>query len=184
MLPEYGRTIQNMVDHCMSLPTRDERTACAHTIVQTMATLFPDTIGDDDTNRTLWDHLAVISGFALDIDWPVDVVQPETMQQSPEHVDYDIIGVQNRQYGATVQNMLDVAASMSDDDERVALVSLVANQMKKTLLAINSDMEADEVVYKDICEMTKGQINVNSETIPLLDFNVIITEPKKKKKKK
>ncbi|MDE6556661.1 MAG: DUF4290 domain-containing protein, partial [Duncaniella sp.] len=28
-MPQYGRNIQDMVNYCMSIPDRDERTVCA-----------------------------------------------------------------------------------------------------------------------------------------------------------
>ena len=35
-LPEYGRNIQQMVDHCVTIEDREERTRCAYSIVQVM----------------------------------------------------------------------------------------------------------------------------------------------------
>ena len=40
ILPEYGRNIQRMVDHCLTIEDRQQRTACAHTIHKAMLTLF------------------------------------------------------------------------------------------------------------------------------------------------
>ncbi|MEE1063410.1 MAG: DUF4290 domain-containing protein, partial [Paludibacteraceae bacterium] len=34
-LPEYGRNIQNMVNYCLTIEDREERTNCAHSIIQT-----------------------------------------------------------------------------------------------------------------------------------------------------
>lgn len=41
ILPEYGREIQNMVDYCVALPTKEERQRCAATIVATMDRMVP-----------------------------------------------------------------------------------------------------------------------------------------------
>ncbi len=41
ILPEYGREIQKMIDHAVSLPTKDERQRCAETIVGIMDRMFP-----------------------------------------------------------------------------------------------------------------------------------------------
>ena len=41
VLPEYGRNVQQMVDYCVEIPDREERTRCAYTIVQIMGNLFP-----------------------------------------------------------------------------------------------------------------------------------------------
>ena len=37
LLPEYGREIQKMVEHAVSLPLREDRQRCANTIVKMMA---------------------------------------------------------------------------------------------------------------------------------------------------
>ena len=39
LLPEYGREIQEMVEYCTGLPSRQERLRCAKTIVA----VLPDT---------------------------------------------------------------------------------------------------------------------------------------------
>ena len=36
VLPEYGRAVQQMVDHAMTIEDRDERQRCAETIVALM----------------------------------------------------------------------------------------------------------------------------------------------------
>ena len=41
-LPEYGHHIQHMVDHCLTIEDRDERTRCAHAIVKAMAIIQPE----------------------------------------------------------------------------------------------------------------------------------------------
>ena len=33
ILPEYGRNVHRMIEYCMSLEDRDERTRCANAIV-------------------------------------------------------------------------------------------------------------------------------------------------------
>ena len=42
VLPEYGRNIQKMVDHCLTIEDRQERTACAYRIVAATQTLSPN----------------------------------------------------------------------------------------------------------------------------------------------
>ncbi len=41
VLPEYGRNVQQMVDHCMTIEDKAERTRCANTIINIMGNLFP-----------------------------------------------------------------------------------------------------------------------------------------------
>ena len=73
LMPEYGREIQKMVDHAVSLPTKEERQKCACTIIQLMETKVPQLVDSSDYEQTLWDHLYLMSHKQLDIDWPYDV---------------------------------------------------------------------------------------------------------------
>ncbi len=40
-LPEYGRSIQNMVDYALTIQDRAERQRCANTIINIMGNMFP-----------------------------------------------------------------------------------------------------------------------------------------------
>ena len=42
VLPEYGREVQQMVDHCIALPNRALRQRCAESIVAVMERMSPD----------------------------------------------------------------------------------------------------------------------------------------------
>jgi len=41
LLPEYGRNIQNMVDHCVLIEDPAERKKCAYTVIDIMGNMFP-----------------------------------------------------------------------------------------------------------------------------------------------
>lgn len=82
VLPEYGRTIQNMVDYCMTIEDRDERQKCAESIVAIMDRMFPQNSATEDHERKLWDQLALISDFKLDIDYPSISAMPRRSPQN------------------------------------------------------------------------------------------------------
>lgn len=105
ILPEYGRTIQQMVDYCLIIEDHDERTRCAHAIIKTMRTLFPDQKSDEAT-RKFWDHLALMSGYKLDIDWPVDIVRPENIEPHPDPVVRDETPILALHYGKNLERMI------------------------------------------------------------------------------
>lgn len=182
-LPEYGRNIQNMVEHCLTIDDREERTRAAYAIVKAMTRLFPTLRSDEGGDRKFWDHLNIMSGFKLDIDWPVDVIQADSIEPRPEPLPYDITDVRRRQYGSRLEVMIQAAADMPEGEDRDMLVRMLANQMKKDLLAADADV-VDERIYNDIYEMSEGRIRVDATTAPLWDYNVIVNGTSKKKKKK
>ena len=184
VLPEYGRNIQRMVDHCLTIADRDERSACARAIIAAMTVLFPPTGDKEAYQRKLWDHLAIMSDFNLDVDTPYDMTMAETMAKRPEPLPYMVCAFDNRQYGLTLQRMVDVAAEMPQGDERDALIELIAAHIKKTLSAINPEGVDDDKVFKDLRMMSHGAINIAPGQIVLPEFQIIAPATGKKKKKK
>ena len=182
ILPEYGRNIQKMVDHCLGLPDKDERTRCATAIVNAMETLFQPQGDVDEYRRKLWDHLAIMSDFSLDIDWPYEVVRPDELDSRPDPIPLYKDPVDYRHYGRSLVNMIRVAADMEPGEERDALALLLANQMKKTLLLANPEVVEDERVFKDLRKISHGVIDLDAAKVKLYDYKALPV-PKKKKKK-
>lgn len=184
ILPEYGRNIQQMVDHCLTIPDKDERTKCAGTIVKTMAVLFPKIREQEDYRQKLWDHLAIMSDFNLDIDWPVEVISSDERQTKPDKVTYSTSDMQYRHYGKSIQRMISRAVLMEPGEEKDALIMLLANHMKKLMMAFNQDNVEDSRIFKDMAAMSHGEIILTPENHRLLDFQIIAPPSGKKKKKK
>ncbi len=80
ILPEYGRNIQKMVDHIMTIEDRDERNKAAKTIIGVMGNLNPHLRDVNDFKHKLWDHLAIISDFKMDIESPYEMPTPEELK--------------------------------------------------------------------------------------------------------
>ena len=183
-LPEYGRNIQKMVDFCLTIEDRQERTDCAFAIVKSMANLFPELKSNGQYSHKLWDHLAIMSDFRLDIDYPVEVVQQENLTSRPAPIPYKDNELRRRHYGRTILSMIDVAAGMEEGPERDALIALVANQMKKILIETNRDGVDDRRVFNDLRELSQGRIFVDPATLRLNDYIIPVQTSGKKKKKK
>ncbi len=183
VLPEYGRNIQNMVDFCLTIEDRDERTRCARSIVDAMAILFPAQGDQQAYRRKLWDHLAIISNFKLDVDLPFELVKPEAFEEVPLPVSDGTNLINRRHYGHNIEAMVAQAAKMPVGEERDELVLLLANHMKKLQLAINPEGVDDAKIFKDLLEMSSGEIRLDVETVQLLDFKIAPSVSKKKRKK-
>ncbi len=185
-LPVYGRHIQQMVEHCLTIEDRDERNACARSIIDCMLTLFPEIKQKEGYEQQLWDHLAIMADFKLDIDYPFEVIQAESLESRPQPVFYPSNSINSRHYGHNLEAMIETASHMEPGEERDALVSLLANHMKKMLLAINPEGVDDAKVFKDLAHYSHGAIRLDPSTCRLHQFKVVAppTPSKKKKKKK
>ena len=133
VLPEYGRNIQQMVDYCCTIADCEERNKCAFSIINTMSNLVPQLNEEADYRHKLWDHLAIMSDFNLDVDYPYEIVKPENLETKPIPLSYKLEGIRMRHYGKIVDQMIQRACEYPDGDEKDALVMLIANHMKKLI---------------------------------------------------
>lgn len=161
ILPEYGREIQKMVDYCMTLSDRDERLRCAQTIVDTMERMNPQVRQNDNYKQRLWDQLALISDFKLDIDWPVDVSQARVIHEKPQPMKYPMSKIPVRHYGKMVFELLDKLKTMKPGQERDELIALTANQMKRDLTLWGHGLNDNEKVADDMARFTDGKVQLD-----------------------
>lgn len=182
VLPEYGREIQKMVDHALTLPTKEERQACAESIIATMSILFPQGYDAIDLEHKLWDHLAIMSNFQLDIDYPFDVSEAIKAATKPQRVGYTSSHIPVRHYGKLLFETFERLKNMPEGEERNALVRLTANQMKRALVEWGHGAADNERVASDLAAFTNGKIQLDLDTFKFEKLPA--REPEKKRKKK
>ena len=187
LMPEYGREIQKMVDYAVGLPDREERLRCAKTIVKMMESRVPQIRENAGYQQTLWDHLYLMSGKQLDIDWPYDVSDAEHIHSKPEPMARPATSIGLRHYGRLVEELWERLKDMPEGEERDQLVRHTANQMKRDLVLWGHGSIDDEKVADDLARYTDGKIQLDLSTFSFERFvpaGEMPTNNKKGKKKK
>lgn len=183
-MPEYGRNVQRMIDHCLTLPEKEQRNACANTIIEAMYRLFPPTGEQQAYRRKLWDHLAIMSDFNLDIDWPFEVIRKDELNTKPDMVPLPAYNIQRRHYGKNLELMIEEAAHMPEGEERDVLALRIANHMKKLMVTSDNENVEDERIFRDLRDMSHGVLNLMGNNVRLHEFKALPGPSSKKKKKK
>ena len=178
ILPEYGREIQQMVDHAVSLEDRAERQRCAETIVSIMGRMFPEDKTVEEKDRKFWDHLAIMSGFRLDVDYPFDVTHAAQIAKKPAPMEYPMKKIPVRHYGAMLFDVFKRLEQMEPGPERDELVKLTANQMRRNLVQWSHGSSDEEKVASDLARFTHGKIQLDLDTFK---FEPIRDVPRKNK---
>lgn len=173
-LPEYGRSVQNMVDHALTIEDRAERQRCANTIVNIMGGMFPHLRDVADFKQKLWDHLAIMADFKLDIDYPVEIVKKESLEIKPQRISYSQHDIRFRHYGRFVQDMIKLAVDYQEGEERNLLIRMIANHMKRDYLNWNKDGVEDQKILDDLCELSGGKIKLSAEDLRLTEQRTFI----------
>ena len=184
LMPEYGREIQKMIDYAVTIEDKEQRQLCAETIVRMMASRLTQQLNNEDMEQTLWDHLYIMSHKQLDIEWPYDVSNAEKINHKPQPPKRVSGNVRLRHYGRLVEELFEKLKSMPAGEERDALVSLTANQMKLDLAMWGHGSMDDERVASDIAAFTDGVIQLDLNTFVFDKLTAVDNGDSKKRKRK
>ena len=184
IIPEYGRHIQKMVDHCVAMEDREERNKCAKSIIAVMGNLNPHLRDVPDFQHKLWDQLFIMSNFELDVDSPYPIPSKELLQQRPDPLEYPQNHPKYRFYGNNIKRMIDVANNWEEGDKKEGLILTIANHMKKSFLNWNKDTVEDDVIFSHLYELSGGKINLKNSDEDLTDSSDLLKNKKRYKKTK
>jgi hypothetical protein len=160
ILPEYGRNIQKMVEYIMSVEDRNERNRLAQAVIIIMGNMNPHLRDINDFKHKLWDHIAIMSDFQLDIDYPYEIPTPEEFSEKPRRVSYSDNDIRFRHYGRIIELMIEEATKFPEGEEKDELIRLIANHMKKSYMTWNRDSVTDEIIFHDLHELSKHRLTV------------------------
>lgn len=183
-MPEYGRGVQDMIAYAVSLPDKAERQQCAETIFSIMLNMQPQLREQPDYRHRIWDHIAYISGYQLDIDYPCEITRLGDEAEKPTPLKYPMKSIGQRQYGFLIEESLRQLAEMPEGEERDEMLALVANQMKQSLFIWNRDAMDEEKVAMDIERYTHGKVQLDLDNFRFAPVQTLPRQDGGKKKKK
>ena len=170
ILPEYGRNIQNMVEIAMKIEDRNERNRCARSIINCMGNLFPYLRDNDAFQHKLWDHLALMSNFELDIDYPFEITPAEEIHPIPEPIPLPDYQIRERHYGRFIDNFIQRISSDPVIVNNQSLLIIIANFMKRCYNTYNQEVINDEIILDDLYQLSNEKIDIRNKNIKLQDI--------------
>lgn len=189
IMPEYGRNVQRMVEQALTIQDKEERTRCVQAIMQTMCNLFPY-LKTEESRHKMYDHLALMSGFRLDIDFPYNRPTPEELRYKPQPIPYNTLRpLQKKHYGRLILNMIQEAVEEQNEERRKWLILRIANRMKQNYLIWNKDHVDEQRIKEDILTLSGGRLSCDFPEFQLAHAKQLAPQKnqgggKKKKKRK
>ena len=160
LMPEYGRNIQQMVEYCKSILSKEERNEVAKTIVEFMGQRNPHLRDEENYKHKLWDHLYILADYDLDVDAPYPFPTKEELDQKPNGMDYPSFDNEYKFYGKSILQLIDRAIELEEGEEKEALIQVIANNMKKSYNVYNKEHVQDEVIFRHLKELSQDKLDL------------------------
>ncbi len=161
LIPEYGRNVQKMVDYAVTITDREERNKVANAIINVMGELKQHLRDDEDYRHKLWTHLFIMSDFKLDVDSPYPLPKKENINVKPDKMPYPQQKIKFGHYGKSIEKLIDVACQMPDGDEKIALIKVIANMMKKFHLMYHTNSIDESVIMLHLEKLSDGKLKLD-----------------------
>ena len=180
ILPEYGRNIQKMVEYAALMDDKEERKKAVLEIINIMGNMNPHLRDINDFKHKLWDQVAQMSKFEMEIDSPYPTPVKETFTSKPNQIPYIKGKLKYRYLGRTILKLIDAAIEENDEEKKTELIRIITNHMKKSYIMWNKDTVDDSVIFEKLDELSKSKLKVEDNT-RLTDSRNIFNNRKKKR---
>lgn len=157
-MPEYGRNVQRMVEHLMTIEDRDKRLKSAEAIVDLMSTLNPHLKTIEDYRHKLWDHLVQMTDFKLDVDAPYPAPTEEQLRRKPDPLPYPQADVKHRHFGKNLKALIGKALEEQDPEKQQELTQLIGYYMKLAYINWHREPVHDDMIKNELAVLTEGKL--------------------------
>jgi len=162
---EYGRNIQNMASHLLTIDDREKRTRMAITLVELMKQLNPVVGEPNDYYQKLWDHLHVMTGMQLEVDIPFPKPDDAVLVKKPRTVPYRVGDARFKHYGRSIELLVQQAIELPTEEERENASIYLCRLMKMFVLSHSKDMVEDSVVIENLRKLSNGKLILDGEKV-------------------
>lgn len=175
ILKEYGRNIQNLVSHLLTIDDREVRTRYAYAVIELMKQVNPAMKESPEYAQKLWDDLYIISNFKLEVDGPYPMPESKLIGTKPKRVGYPSNKTTLKHYGQNIEKLVQKAIDVEDEEERKAVTVHVGRLMRSFYHAWNKELMEEEVILQQLRRLSNGKLDLDLEEIKehnLFDINV------------
>ena len=163
-----------MARHLLTVEDREKRTRMAITLVELMKQINPVSGEPNDYYQKLWDHLYVMTGMSLDVDGPFPKPDNAVLVKKPMVVPYIKGEAKSRHFGRSIEELIQKAISITDDEEREQVCIYICRLMKLLVLTNSKEMLEDNVAMESLRKLSGGKLSLDPAKVSannLLNLN-------------
>lgn len=155
---EYGRHIQKMIEHVLTIKDDERRQQNTFAVIELMGFLNPHLKNVDDFRHKLWDHLFLISDFKLEVSSPYPIPTRETLKGKPKPLPYPKRHPKFSHLGRNLEDIIQKGLKEENPDKRLGFANAVAYYMKLAYNNWHKELVHDDAIQSELNIITEGQL--------------------------
>lgn len=155
---EYGRHVQKMIEHVLSIEDPERRQANSQAVIELMGFLNPHLKNVEDFRHKLWDHLFLISDFKLDVKSPYPIPTRESLSERPKPLPYPKRYPKHSHLGKNLEIIIKKALKEEDPEKKAGFANAIAYYMKLAYSNWHKEMVHDDAIQGELSSITEGQL--------------------------
>ncbi len=161
-IPEYGRHVQTMINHAISLNDKKKQQQCVDSIIAFMGQMNPHLRDVKEFTHKLWDHLHIMSDFKLTVDSPYPKPEMAKLAEKPDPMKYPGNKIKFSYYGKTIPNMIETAITLKGAEKEI-MTGMIANQMKKSYILFNESSVDNNIIRAHLKQLSNGKLELAND---------------------
>ncbi|MEO7310179.1 MAG: DUF4290 domain-containing protein [Chitinophagaceae bacterium] len=162
IMREYGRHVQKMVDHILTIEDKVSQQAQAEGVVELMAFLNPQLKTIEDYKHKLWDHLFVISDFQLDVESPYGKPERATYKTKPDPLSYPKRKPRYNHLGKNLELVINKAMAEENAEKKSGFAHVIAHYMKLAYSNWHKELVHDDGIRQELNSITNGELEFSN----------------------
>ncbi|HET9429958.1 MAG TPA: DUF4290 domain-containing protein [Chitinophagaceae bacterium] len=158
IMREYGRHVQKMIEHILTIEDPERRQANAQAAIELMGFLNPHLKNVEDFRHKLWDHLFLIADFKLDVKSPYPIPTRETLKAKPDPLPYPKRNPKYSHLGKNLEVVIQKALKEENPDKRLGFANAIAYYMKLAYNNWHKETVHDDAIQSELTNITHGQL--------------------------
>ena len=162
VMREYGRHVQQMVGHILTIEDKERRLRNAQAVIELMGFINPQLKNIEDYRHKLWDHLFLISDFKLELESPYPIPTRESLMAKPAPLPYPKRHPKYYHLGKHLELVIAKAMAEENEEKRSGFSHIIAYYMKLAYNTWHKELIPDESIRSELNSITKGQLEFTS----------------------